>query len=126
MRYFRRVRGDIEVAVQTDGQDIWVLHHSTNKDMLGKKLSNPFSDLIERGWEELVVEVGTKWIDRIHGIEYEILKILDYQDLLVSWFSGRGKGQISIRTLMSKYDPAVEDAGYTEGYKRGHTGLRWL
>lgn len=131
MKYYRKVSGDREVVVQTDGVKLWVLHHSKDKSMEGKCLSNPYSDLAYRGdWVELPVKVGSVWVDRVHGLEYKIHGLRD-DCVMVTWFAGcHQSGTMSYKILVSKLDPREwvvdDDPSYTEGYRSGHTGLRWL
>lgn len=98
--------------------------------------SNNFSTLpledFPECWEELEVEVGVVYVSE-EGVEFEVLS----WDLELVWTCVvRGMGlfnkgdRIGHEWLafeeLKRRDQKENPEGYSEGYLRGETGLRWL
>lgn len=71
-------------------------------------------------WEDVTPEEGSYWTGK--GEDYRVVSCLEFWIELVGQL---GQREMSYTDFFTNYE-LREDEGYTEGYKLGYTGLRWL
>lgn len=122
--YAKKLYNDDNVNVvfyvfgERDGE---VIYSSLEELTVGQKIELMDSDDPEV-WEDVTPKIGDEYefvygtnIWRINSIDLDTLRI-EFNDF----------GWLPLEEFFKYYERIEVDAGYTEGYKLGYTGLKWL
>jgi hypothetical protein len=105
--------------------EVWIVYHHAGS-LIGNKLVNSDGNDWTK-WERL--EHGQVWLR--DGLEYKLSCMAD-DTITFSWSDGGmlpAYDTVSWALFLESFelkDEGCDDPSYTEGYRLGYTGLRWL